>query len=123
MLNICPTTRMVAIVPAAEPRCFLSTEPMTALEFGEENSENPRPITIRAVTTNSVDVCRFSMASKARPIAVKPMPEEARRRGSCRSDILPASGENNVITRGWEIMTKTGKLRGKSLDILQVQAH
>ena len=95
---------MVATVPDAAPRYFLSTELRMALVFGELNKANPRPVSIKVSTIKTVGVCGFSIASKARPIAVRPIPEEAMKRGSWRSDILPASGENNVITKGWEII-------------------
>jgi hypothetical protein len=43
MLNICPTSRIVPIVPEATPRYRLSTELITALVFGDEKSANPNP--------------------------------------------------------------------------------
>ena len=95
---------MVATEPEAAPRCFASTELIMALAFGEENREKPRPTAINMETMNTVGVCGVANARVARPRAVSPMPDEANKRGSRRSDILPARGEHSVIIRGWAII-------------------
>ena len=47
ILNICPMTRMVLVVPEAIPKCFLSTELIMALTLGEENKAKPVPVNNR----------------------------------------------------------------------------
>ena len=53
MLRVWPIDLMVASTDDATPYSALSTHDMTALVFGDENSENPTPVITRAVMTSA----------------------------------------------------------------------
>jgi hypothetical protein len=76
---------------------------MTAFVFGDEKSANPAPSRTRQAATKTNGVVGPTVASKARPRAIVPMPEEATIRGSTRSERRPANGESAAITIGWGV--------------------
>jgi hypothetical protein len=66
---------------------------MITLVFGDENSPKPIPGTMRIHIMYHIGVVSEMNVRKKRPIAVSAIPVDAMRRGSMRSDSLPARGD------------------------------
>ena len=103
MLSICPVSLIVPKVEEATPYAHLSTDPMTALVFGEEKRANPKPRQMRLETMKNKDDDRPRSMNIKRPALVIPIPAEATTRGSTLSESLPARGEKTAMTIGWAI--------------------
>ena len=59
----------------------------------------------------------------ARPRTLRPMPAEARKRGSILSESRPASGEKRAIITGWAMRTRPAFCGRQALDLLQIEAE
>jgi hypothetical protein len=75
-------------------------ELMTALVFGDENSESEAE---QHQSRYDKTEMRVPIVNRDNPRAVNPMPMEATTLGSILSETLPARGEKTAITTGWEI--------------------
>lgn len=76
-----------------------------ALMFGELKKANPVPRKTRLAIITDVGVVGCSRLKTRTPITVIVIPAEARKRGSIRSDILPAIGEIKAIMTGCAMRT------------------
>lgn len=92
MLSTIPVWLSVILIPLATPRFSAGTELMTELEFGDANSDLPRPNSTRLINTEPYEDLSFKVENQISALAFRARPAELKTRLPYLSASLPAIG-------------------------------
>jgi hypothetical protein len=99
-LSDCPKNRIVPNVPDAIPSRFFSTDPITALVLGDENSPIPNPVIKSPRATSADEELRLKVLINKSPTHITAIPIDAKIRDPILSESHPLIGDKTAILTG-----------------------